>query len=133
MLLGRHKDYPPNSRYTSSATPAVITSTTDVLIPGMSVTLANDGDFKIEFSTSVVFGQNNDTVWVSIYHNGVQVADSERVTSGAGSGDSRVLSINTEVKGAAVGDTIEARARVGTNDTANIQQRGLNVLFVVSQ
>jgi len=53
-------------------------STTDVLIPSMSLSAASgDGSYIAYFSTSI-FGDSGATIFISLYVNGVQVAHTQR-------------------------------------------------------
>ena len=103
------------------------TSGTDVLIAGMQITLAagQDGDYLIEFSSSIENTNNGNTQEVVLYAGPVPtiVAESERRIEN-GAGQSAPVHCMALVTGLVATDTIEVHWRTSGN-TATAHERVL--------
>lgn len=104
------------------------TSPVDVLLPSMTLVAGVNGNYKIDFSTSVEHSSTNETIFVSLYVNGVQVAHTEReFRRGGAAGDvSGGLAIDAYVTGVLAAHVIEIRWRT-TAATATAHERTLIV------
>ena len=103
------------------------TSGTDVLIAGMQITLGagDDGDYLIEFSSSVENTNNGNTQEVVIYAGAtptIVLASERRIENGAG--QAAPVHCLARVNGLVATDTIEVRWRTSGN-TATAHERVL--------
>lgn len=114
---------------TATAT-TTTTGATDGLLAGMTLT-PGAGNYMVWFSTSVDHTAANDSIWVSLYVNGVQVPDTERLfrRGGAAADTAGPLAFNKYITGVGAGQVVEVRWRT-TGATANAYQRTLTLMKV---
>ena len=107
------------------------TSASDVLLDSMTYT-PGAGDFRGSFGTSIKGSANGQTIYISIYVNGVQVASTERQFSLQ---DLKIvgtiipIDINFIVTGVLAAQAIEVRWRT-TSGTATAYTRSLSLFRV---
>lgn len=102
------------------------TSLVDVLIPSMTLVAGVDGNYKIEFSTSVEHSAANESVFVNLYVNGVLIAHTERLFRRGNQSEAAGLAFEAYVTGVLAAHVIEARWRT-TAATATAHERTLIV------
>ena len=108
----------------SATADVTTTSTSDVVISGMSIT-PGAGDYLVFFTGSVENTNNNKQETVSIYKNGVQIAAS--VIQGNATGGSAIpVASNAYITGLGAGQAIDVRWNV-TGNTGTFHQRTLIV------
>lgn len=114
----------------SATATTTTTGATDGLLAGVTLT-PGAGNYLVWFSTSVDHDSSNESIWVSLYVNGVQVPDTERFfkRGGAAADTGGPLSFNKYITGVGVGQAVEVRWRT-TAATASAYQRTLNLLKV---
>lgn len=121
----------PNAPTEASA-PGTITTTSaaDVLMTSMSLT-PGAGNYMVWFSTSVDHDSSNESIFASLYVNGVQVADTEREfkRGGAAADNKGSLAFNKYITGVLAGQVVEVRWRTPAA-TASAYQRTLTLLKV---
>jgi hypothetical protein len=103
------------------------TSTSDVVVTSMSIT-PGAGSYIVYFSTSIRQSNNGDSVFLSVYANGVQVTNSQRQYTRAGGATQDVAMIMAKSTVAA-GQAIDIRWRVNSN-TGTLGNRALVLLKV---
>jgi len=108
----------------TSVTDAVTTSTTDVLIPGMTIT-PGAGDYLVFFSGSAEHSGFGDPVTISIYSNGALIVASVVRSESAG-GFANPIATNAYIINIGAGQAIEVRWKV-TTGTGTFHQRTLIV------
>ena len=102
-------------------------STTDVLMTGMSIT-PGAGDYLVMFSATPSNSNINQSVWASLYINGVQVAHTERErgpTSTAN--ETGFVGFQTEAVGVLDAQVLDVRWRVSAN-TGSVLARTFTLL-----
>ena len=122
VQIGNLPGFQDPSTIAEAATSTTTTSTTDVLVTGMSIT-PESGTYLVWFSSSASNATSNNSVYVSIYAGGTQAVASERhiITKSAGDTGGIACSAKVIVNGT---QTIEAQWRVD-GSTGTLYQRTL--------
>lgn len=128
MILDAIPSIPPLASQVAASGDTTTTSTTDVVLAGMTLT-PGAGDYLVWFSASMENTQKDIAQTYSLYVDGVQVPASERPRGIKNPGVPGVLAINALVVGVGAGQAIDVRWRVG-GGTGTTHQRTLNLLKV---
>ncbi len=116
----------PKTYYEASDTTENTSSTTDVLLSGMVVTVTDDGNYLVNFDGVLEGNSNNRTIFYSVYINGVQDAFSERerfIRSNM-TGTQLPAYTKTLLAGLSAGDVIDIRWRV-SGGSADFHNRSI--------
>jgi hypothetical protein len=127
--LHSHASSPIDSFEASETSTITTTSMTDTLVTGMALT-PGAGNYLVMFSASWK-NANNDTNYVSVYANSVQVAHSERrfYTEDSIPDTPTPVATQCRVMSLGAGQTIEIKWRV-SGDTGTMYQRTLTLLKI---
>jgi hypothetical protein len=108
-------------------TTVMTTSTTDVALPGASITVLEPGLYVV-LADAEVSVDSSDEITVSLYNNGSQVVDTERKhrqhSHGAFTETSSVLALHDVITVASANDVVQLRWRT-TGGTATSRGRGI--------
>jgi len=116
----------------SATASATTTSTTDVLMTGMTITPVS-GTYKVMFSSTISSNTTGSTITISIYSNGTQVAHSVRAltpqfTTGVLASASINMNVTTQAMVTVSGtQAIEIRWKIAGGGTATVNQRAMDV------
>lgn len=105
-----------------------VTSATDVLMVGMTITPGVAGNYLATFSSSFDHSSNNESIFFNLYCDGVLVPDTEReFRRGGGAGDIAAgPSLHKYLVNVGVAHAIEIRWRT-TSPTGTVYERNLIV------
>ena len=114
---------------TTSSVPFSVTTTTDVLIPGMSYTVVDQiTKVLVTFNGSGTVNANGTAIY-SVYHNGVFVTNSDRAIQPPGNNAVASVATQSVITGVTFGSVIEIRVR-STAGQVTVNTRGMIIMGV---
>lgn len=132
MLLNQPRLTPPVAVHVEDVNDTVVTSQTNVLLPGMSVVTPYRATWAIDFSGSLTFNSNGDVAWTIIDVAGVTIPASERTTGASSANEGGMMACTAIAHDVPAGTTIRALARVNAAASATFHERQLRLLEVTS-
>jgi len=115
----------PTITQVSLSSPTTTTSTTDVLLNGMSIT-PGAGDYMVFFTGNLTNTNDRKQGTISLYKNGIKITDSEISTEGFQKESIIPVSITRYITGVNAGEAIDVRWNV-TSNTGTFYSRTLIV------
>lgn len=132
MLLNQPRLTPPWVSHVETVTDAVVTSTTNVLLTGMTIVTPYRATWAIDFSGSLTFNSNGDVAWTIVEVGGVTIPASQRTTGSASSNEGGMMACTAIAHDIPAGTTIRMLARVNAAANVTFHERQLRLLEVSS-